>query len=190
MNNKSVTENMGAKDPTINNNAWSFETCAGAEPIERASPPVWPAECAGICHMLNQCLVDCIDLRLQCKQAQWDMSGASLNGLAFVCGQSAADLEIYADRLASRISALGGIADGRLDTIVERSGVNANSSPGAHVRDFRHVDEIASSLAVAACSLRSDSAAMAAECDRQTSELLQEVAAGLESHRTDMEAQQ
>ena len=141
---------------------------------------VLPADGVEVCELLNQCLINCIDLRLQCKQAQWDVNDPRVDALASLFAHMAAAIEIYADHLAARIAVLGRVADGTLETVAVHSGLASFS--GADVRDFRHVDEVASALAVAACVLRSDAAVMADCCDSQTTRLLHELAEGLESH--------
>lgn len=158
----------------------------GVEPQPAQAESQAPAACVEVCQLLNQCLTNCIDVRLQCKQAQWDMDGANINELTQLFAQTAAAIEHYADRLAARITALGGFADGRLESVVEYSGLN--SYPGPVVRDFRHIDAVASALAVTAVSLRSDFAAMDERCDKQTGELLQELALGLESYCARLQA--
>jgi starvation-inducible DNA-binding protein len=155
--------------------------------IEKNASPLIPSGSVQTCKLLSQCLINCIDLRLQCKQAQWDMIGAGVDTYAALFGQSAAALEAYADRLAARIHKLGGTADGRIEEVLERSGLNIYPPAPAH--DFRHVEEVASSFAVAAFSLHSDYVALAESCDPQSNALLADLTAYLEKRSCIIQSQ-
>jgi starvation-inducible DNA-binding protein len=71
--------------------------------------------------LLNQRLADCIDLQTQSKQARWNVKGPTFIALHKLFDEiNAAALE-YADLLAERIVQLGGIAEGTVGVVAERS---------------------------------------------------------------------
>ena len=71
--------------------------------------------------LLNQRLADCIDLQTQSKQAHWNVKGPSfiaLHKLFDDVNEAAAE---YADLLAERVVQLGGVAEGTVGVVTERS---------------------------------------------------------------------
>ena len=64
--------------------------------------------------MLNEHLADAIDLHLQAKQAHWNIKGPNFVGLHELFDRIAAQADEYADLLAERAVALGGVARGTL----------------------------------------------------------------------------
>ena len=71
--------------------------------------------------LLNQRLADCIDLQTQSKQAHWNVKGPSfiaLHKLFDDVNEAAAE---YADLLAERVVQLGGVAEGTVGVVAERS---------------------------------------------------------------------
>ena len=71
--------------------------------------------------LLNQRLADCIDLQTQSKQAHWNVKGPSfiaLHKLFDEVNEAAAE---YADLLAERVVQLGGVAEGTVGVVAERS---------------------------------------------------------------------
>ena len=71
--------------------------------------------------MLNEHLADAIDLQLQAKQAHWNIKGPNFVGLHELFDQVAAQASEYADLIAERAVALGGIARGTLQAVSEGS---------------------------------------------------------------------
>ncbi|MGH9897789.1 MAG: ferritin-like domain-containing protein, partial [Pyrinomonadaceae bacterium] len=62
--------------------------------------------------LLSKCLADAIDLKLQSKQAHWNVKGPSFIALHELFDTIATAGDSYADIIAERIIQLGGIADG------------------------------------------------------------------------------
>ena len=71
--------------------------------------------------MLNQRLADCIDLQAQCKQAHWNVKGPTFIALHKLFDEINGAVAEYADLLAERIVQLGGIAEGTVGVVAERS---------------------------------------------------------------------
>src|SRR5881392_3776406 len=71
--------------------------------------------------LLNQRLADCIDLQTQCKQAHWNVKGPTFIALHKLFDEINEDVEEYVDLIAERIVQLGGIAEGTVGVVAERS---------------------------------------------------------------------
>jgi starvation-inducible DNA-binding protein len=81
-----------------------------------------PAETrAEVVTLLNQRLADCIDLQTQCKQAHWNVKGPQFIALHKLFDEINEDVEEYVDLLAERVVQLGGIAEGTVGLVAERS---------------------------------------------------------------------
>ena len=76
---------------------------------------------AQVAALLNRRLSDAIDLQAQCKQAHWNVKGPSFIALHKLFDDVYAAVEEYVDLLAERIVQLGGIAEGTVRTVAERS---------------------------------------------------------------------
>ena len=71
--------------------------------------------------LLNQRLAECIDLATQCKQAHWNVKGPSFIALHKLFDEVHESAQEYADLIAERIVQLGGIAEGTVAVVGERS---------------------------------------------------------------------
>jgi starvation-inducible DNA-binding protein len=71
--------------------------------------------------LLNDFLVIAIDLRLQVKQAHWNVRGPNFISLHELFDRLAGELEETIDELAERVTALGGRAFGTASRVVDRS---------------------------------------------------------------------
>jgi starvation-inducible DNA-binding protein len=71
--------------------------------------------------LMNQRLADAVDLRLQLKQAHWNVKGPHFIGLHELFDKIAEEVEDYVDTIAERIVQLGGIAEGTVRTSASRS---------------------------------------------------------------------
>src|SRR5207244_12448514 len=71
--------------------------------------------------LLNQRLADCIDLQTQCKQAHWNVKGPTFIALHKLFDEINEDVEGYVDLIAERIVQLGGIAEGTVGVVADRS---------------------------------------------------------------------
>src|SRR6476620_10846231 len=75
--------------------------------------------------VLNEHLANAIDLQLQAKQAHWNIKGPYFVGLHDLFDRVAGDAGQYADLIAERAVALGGVARGTLQAISGRSQLRA-----------------------------------------------------------------
>jgi len=87
-------------------------------PTKNSLPEATRLEVAGL---LNQRLADCIDLQAQCKQAHWKVKGPTFIALHKLFDEINEDVEEYVDLIAERIVQLGGIAEGTVGVVAERS---------------------------------------------------------------------
>ena len=75
--------------------------------------------------LLNARLADAIDLRLQAKQAHWNVKGPQFIALHELFDRLAAEFDGYVDDMAERVTALGGVAEGTLQAVAGRSKLDA-----------------------------------------------------------------
>src|SRR5918999_3557003 len=80
------------------------------------------AEVAGL---LNQRLADCIDLQTMCKQAHWNVKGPQFIALHKLFDEINEAVEDYVDLIAERITQLGGVAEGTVRAVAERTALAA-----------------------------------------------------------------
>ena len=71
--------------------------------------------------LLNQRLAEAIDLQTQCKQAHWNVKGPSFIGLHKLFDDVNEDVETYVDLIAERVVQLGGVAEGTIGAVEQRS---------------------------------------------------------------------
>src|SRR2546427_8406226 len=71
--------------------------------------------------LLNQRLAEAIDLQAQCKQAHWNVKGPTFIALHKLFDEINEDVEEYVDLLAERVVQLGGVAEGSVGVVAERS---------------------------------------------------------------------
>ena len=100
----------------------SRETRSGAAtrayPTKNDLPEATRVEAVGL---LNQRLADCIDLQTQCKQAHWNVKGPAFIALHKLFDEINEEVEEYVDLLAERVVQLGGVAEGTVGVVAERS---------------------------------------------------------------------
>jgi starvation-inducible DNA-binding protein len=123
--------------------------------------------------LLNQNLADILDLQLQAKQAHWNVKGPSFYSLHELFDKMAEELEAFADELAERAVALGGIALGTARVTA------ANSRLKEYPHDLsagdEHVETLSSALAVCGNSVRAAIELAAKEGDAGSSDLFTEI---------------
>jgi starvation-inducible DNA-binding protein len=71
--------------------------------------------------LLNEHLADAVDLQLQAKQAHWNIKGPNFVGLHELFDRVAAQANEFADLIAERAVALGGVARGTVQVVSSRS---------------------------------------------------------------------
>jgi starvation-inducible DNA-binding protein len=95
--------------------------------------------------LLNQRLADAIDLEAQTKQAHWNVKGPQFIALHKLFDEVYAAVEEYVDLLAERVVALGGIAEGTVRIVAERS--ELSEYPHTIADGPAHVNALAGALA-------------------------------------------
>jgi len=105
-----------------------------------------------VCKLLNERLSDLIDLKLQTKQAHWNVKGPNFIALHELFDDIADVLEPLIDATAERLTALGGVAEGTVPVIAKRSSLPAY--PLDISAGLAHVDALATSFAAAAKATR------------------------------------
>jgi starvation-inducible DNA-binding protein len=73
--------------------------------------------------LLQACLSGALDLEAQTKQAHWNVKGRDFIQLHELFDKVHEIVETFVDTLAERITTLGGVADGRVQTTAKRSGL-------------------------------------------------------------------
>jgi starvation-inducible DNA-binding protein len=71
--------------------------------------------------LLNLRLADFLDLERQCKQAHWNVKGPRFQALHQLFDDTAALAVGWADDIAERAMQLGGVAEGTVQTVAERT---------------------------------------------------------------------
>jgi len=102
--------------------------------------------------LLNERLADLLDLQLQAKQAHWNVKGPSFIALHELFDSVAGDAAEFVDTVAERIVALGGIADGTIGGVSQRTKLAAYPSNITSGRD--HVNALSTALATAGKAVR------------------------------------
>jgi starvation-inducible DNA-binding protein len=104
-----------------------------------------PATRQSMIALLNEHLADAIDLHLQAKQAHWNIKGPNFVGLHDLFDRVAAQALEFADDIAERAVALGGIARGTLQMVSAQSQLREYPS---EVSDWReHVRALQDAVA-------------------------------------------
>jgi starvation-inducible DNA-binding protein len=105
-----------------------------------------------VVQLLNDRLADLADLRIQAKQAHWNVKGPTFIALHELFDSVAEEVIGYVDDVAERITTLGGVADGTLGGIAKRTSLKpypTNISEGP-----AHVDALSDALAAAGKLIR------------------------------------
>jgi starvation-inducible DNA-binding protein len=123
--------------------------------------------------LLNHRLADALDLYLQTKQAHWNVKGPSFIALHELFDSVAEHVEAQSDTLAERAVALGGVAEGTLQAVSERSTLAAYDR--ALVSGMGHVRALSDALAAYGKAIRAAIAAADEVGDADTADLFTEV---------------
>jgi starvation-inducible DNA-binding protein len=102
--------------------------------------------------LLNQNLALAIDLKLQTKQAHWNVKGPSFIALHELFDQVATAAEAFSDLIAERVTSLGGTAEGTVPAVAQRSTLAAYPLKISAGKD--HVEALSSALAAFGKSVR------------------------------------
>ena|GEM_PF-867910 len=96
--------------------------------------------------ILQDRLADSIDLQTQAKQAHWNVKGPSFIALHELFDKIAEESEEYPDLIAERIVQFGGVAEGTIQVVANRS--NLPEYPLVLTTGQEHVEAFSHALAV------------------------------------------
>lgn len=130
-----------------------------------------------VANELQGLLDDIIDLRLQTKQAHWNLVGPFYLPVHEFLGDAADRYAKYADRAAERSLSLGYSVDARAATVVAQSGLAR--FPNGFVRDSEAIDLISDRLDTIAIRTRKRME-IVGKLDGVTENMLQEFIEGFE----------
>lgn len=128
--------------------------------------------------LLNQNLADALDLRLQAKQAHWNVKGPSFFSLHELFDKVAEELEGFIDEIAERAVALGGVARGTV-RIAARSS-RLNEYPLDISAGSKHIHTLSEALSMFGKSVRRAIDTAATMGDADTADLFTEVSRGVD----------
>ena len=138
--------------------------------------------------LLNQRLAEAIDLQTQCKQAHWNVKGPSFIALHKLFDDVNEDVEGYVDLIAERVVQLGGVAEGTLGVVAERSTLidyPLTLSTGAE-----HVAALSDALAAFGRTVRVGIEEMNDLEDADSADILTEISRGVDKWLWFVEAHQ
>ena len=138
--------------------------------------------------LLNQRLADCIDLQAQSKQAHWNVKGPTFIALHKLFDEIYADVTNYVDLIAERIVQLGGIAEGTVGVVAERS--TLVDYPLALSRGAEHVAALSDALAGFGRGARIGIEEMNELEDADSADILTEISRGVDKWLWFVEAHQ
>ncbi len=138
--------------------------------------------------LLNQRLAECIDLQTQCKQAHWNVKGPTFIALHKLFDEVNEDVEGYVDLVAERIVQLGGIAEGTVGVVAERS--TLVDYPLTLSRGAEHVAALSDALAGFGRSARMGIEEMNDLQDADSADILTEISRGVDKWLWFVEAHQ
>lgn len=152
--------------------------------VERPLENVKPAKKRDIVADLNAALASHIDLAIAAKQAHWNVRGPNFHGLHELFDQVAEAARAYADDLAERAVALGGIAQGTVEDVSRASALA--KMPNSEQRWEPLVKAVHARLVAASAQARESSEGL--DDDMATQDVYVEVMRGLDKWAWMLEA--
>ena len=138
--------------------------------------------------LLNRHLAAAIDLHAQVKQAHWNVRGPTFIAIHELFDKVADAVEEYSDTIAERAGALGGTAEGTIQTVIEHSFLERYRLGIADAE--AHIGAVTAALARFGESVRNAIDETASNGDADTSDVFTEISRGVdqqlwlvESHR-------
>ncbi len=128
--------------------------------------------------LLNQSLANAIDLKMQAKQAHWNVKGENFIALHELFDKAAGEIEGYYDMLAERIVQLGGTALGTIQIVAKKSSLTAY--PTDIISGQKHVKSLAEAIHALAADTRQAIDISAEHGDAVTADLYTEITRGLD----------
>jgi starvation-inducible DNA-binding protein len=131
-------------------------------------------------------LAEAVDLKLQLKQAHWNVKGPNFIALHELFDKIAADADEYVDLIAERIIQLGGFADGSARAVVGSSSLRPYPDDISNGAD--HVNAVANALAAFGKIARTaiDDASELGDAD--TADIFTEISRGIDKYLWFVEA--
>lgn len=136
--------------------------------------------------LLQKGLVHALDLERQAKQAHWNVRGAHFSALHALFDQVAEEAVAHADLCAERLVALGGTADGRVQTLASHTTLAAYPDSAQQGND--HLDAMVEALARWSSLMREAIDKAAAEGDADTADLFTEISRAVDQRLWMVEA--
>jgi starvation-inducible DNA-binding protein len=136
--------------------------------------------------VLQQGLVHALDLERQAKQAHWNVRGSNFSALHALFDKVADEAVAHADLCAERLVALGGTADGRVQTLAVHTTLAAY--PVAASQGADHLDAMAEALARCGNLMRLAIDTAARHGDADTSDLFTEISRAVDQRLWMVEA--
>ncbi len=131
--------------------------------------------------VLNRLLADTINLKLQAKQAHWNIKGSNFIALHELFDSVAADADTYTDMIAERTVQIGGVAAGTLEAVSKHTKLEAYPTDMVHSEQY--IKALSASLKISADAARNSIDLASDMVDPVTVDLLTEVARGLDKKR-------
>lgn len=141
-----------------------------------------------VVELLNARLADCIDLEANCKQAHWNVKGPSFMSLHLLFDQIHGAVDEYADLIAERIVQLGGIAEGTVGVVAQRT--TLVDYPLALSKGTEHVAALSDALAEFGRGVRMGIDEMNDLKDADSADVLTEISRGVDKWLWFVEAHQ
>lgn len=126
-----------------------------------------------IIQTLNASLATAIDLKLQTKQAHWNVGGMEFSSIHEFFDRIAADVEEASDLIAERVLQLGGIALGTTRISAERSILG--EYPHLAETGKQHIEAVTERVAIFSNHIREAIASTAELGDATTSDIYTEI---------------
>ncbi|AWN16613.1 Non-specific DNA-binding protein Dps [Salinisphaera sp. LB1] len=151
-----------------------------AKRSENLDPGAEESQCkrrAEISKLLNQSLADCIDLERQAIQAIWNIKGANAIALKTWLKEINKTAALESERIAKRITELGGMAEATVSAVAARSGLSEYSL--AIGRSEGQALAVSAALDVFVESLAEDIITLSEQNDVRSERILRETAQAL-----------
>ena len=141
-----------------------------------------------VIRLLNQRLADSIDLQTQCKQAHWNVKGPTFIALHKLFDDINEDVEEYSDLIAERVVQMGGVAEGTVGVVADRS--TLVDYPIGLATGAEHVAALSDALAAFGRSVRLGIEEMNELQDAGSADILTEISRGVDKWLWFVEAHQ
>jgi starvation-inducible DNA-binding protein len=128
--------------------------------------------------LLNARLADVIDVKLQTKQAHWNVKGPSFIALHELFDEIAERVEGYVDLLAERVTTLGGTALGTVQVVSQSS--KMTPYPLDIVEGVAHVQALSTVLASFGKAVRAAIGQADELGDADTADIFTEISRGID----------